>query len=285
MRQGNIFGRLHRYELLKLFILLCLPSAIATRLPAQAALVIAPHIGVQTEKFDQSGLNSFFTSWNEFYTMGNGHAFDTINGFSQQGMDAGVNFIIYGDLDKSSFFLSYGLFRNKSTISRTSKIWSNRTNKLTLSFRDIEIPVQFGATIGRRAMIGMNFDFLFRKARLDFETIYQDGTKSIGNEFDLNGVYKISVPDLFFGPALALRFGKFSIPVSVTFPLKMFKNSDLPLTDYDANRFRSTYFPNDFQVWRDDVLGENEENAIFQSELKGMKFMVGIEYRLITLKE
>ena len=260
-------------------------TLLALNVSAQVGVFVAPHVGFQLESFNTTGVNTFFDTWNEHYKLGMKQPFESVGSFSNRGIDYGINVVAYGDLKKTTFYASLGVFYNQSAVKRSSTMWNNYSNEFNLHFRDVEVPIMIGAAIKGKFTLALNADFLFRQAMLDFTTVYPDGSKSYGNDFDINGVYKVSVPDMYLGPALIIRLGRVQFPISVTFPLGMFKNNDLPLTDYDANRWRSTNFPERFDDWLTDVSGMDQENALYMNQMKGMKIMVGLEFLIGKMKD
>ncbi len=155
---------------------------------------------------------------------------------------------------------------------------------MVVKFSDIKVPFDFGYTYNGIITFFAASDFTFRDVQLAYWQYYPDGSKSLGNEFDINGVYTTNIPILFLGGGFALRFKNFLIPIRFTTGFELANIERIPITDYDANRFRISDFPRDFAVYQNDPTGANTENVIYKDELRGTSISFGIRYLISTYK-
>lgn len=243
----------------------------------QAQFFIAPHIFYHKEGIKPVGLNSFMDSYNSYYSVGMKDPFDHFGSLPSWGMGYGVDLINW-NLGGGGIYFRSGILISHAKTSSSAKIWNNYSNEIILKMNDWRVPFDFGVNIKGVASLFLASDFTFRKTELEMWTIYPDGSRSIGNEFDINGVYTALHPIFNLGVGAAFRVWKLTIPVRLTYGFNLFNEVRVPLTDYDANEYRSNDFPRDFSLWLNSLVGANPENVVYKDEITGMHFSIGIKY-------
>jgi hypothetical protein len=246
-------------------------------------LYISPSLRFLKQGFQTEGLNTFKKSYNDYYALGMKNPFDMYGNLPQTGFQYGVDIVFMKEKENGFFFRSGLLFSNSKSVSSCT-IWNNYRNDIVLKFHDWQVPADIGYSIKGIVAFYLAMDISMRKTRLEYWQYYPDGSKSVGNEFDMNGVYTATVPVFNYGGGMVLRYKRFTIPVRYTLGRTIFNVEKVPLTDYDANQFRSNSFPLDYSKYQSDILGEDQDNAIFKDEMGGGTFTIGINYLIPITK-
>lgn len=167
-----------------------------------------------------------------------------------------------------------------TNVIRTATLGSNVKNEMDLRMlnRDVVLEMGFG---GKRGFVNAVMQGQFRKTTMTYHTIYQDGSRSIGYEYDINGYYEVETPEIMAGLSTGLRLGKrMTIPIQVVFPVWLPGGDFVNMTDYDTSRYRSNDFPREFDFWVKDRLGVDSGNALTEGGFRGMRITVGLEVQL-----
>ncbi|MBK8556345.1 MAG: hypothetical protein IPL65_11515 [Lewinellaceae bacterium] len=145
-----------------------------------------------------------------------------------------------------------------------------------------------GPLIGKTLMLEGLLNIGFRNSTLDVLTVYPDGSKSQGYEFDINGVYTTFTPCYEAGFAVGIRLGRIILNGRISRALNFLGNDRgegaTTLTDFDVNRYRYNEFPRDFKVWLDNNPNTVTENVVYSGELRGTRIAFGIDLLLFKPK-
>lgn len=233
--------------------------------------------------FHTGTLNNFIQSYNTYYTIGLKEALPEYSFSNMHGFNLGMGYR-YMSREKSgfvgSFMYQYGYAGNK----KRSRIWNNSGSEMHLQFHTHNILFEAGYQVKGIFFMQGILGFMIRDVNLPFRTVYPDGSVSMGNEYDINGFYKVSTNSLLLGGSLGFRYWHFFFPVRIYYGIPLFTDR-LPLIDYDAFRFRQNEFPNDFNVFVNDVSGTQfETNIVPQEDFMGLGLQFGIEFMIPIIK-
>ncbi|MCB0705135.1 MAG: hypothetical protein KDC34_07485 [Saprospiraceae bacterium] len=224
-------------------------------------------------------LNDFFRSYNDYYAGVIPQPFDTLLGtdFSHFGYGTGIRFYtgeVFGFA--GSLFGTYGVKKE----SRTAIFQNDITTQADFRVRDMNIQIDLGVHIYRILFLQGHLTGRFRKTVLDLGYFYQDGSYSIGDEYEIIGVYSGLTTTLDVGGSVGIKLGPVFIPVSISFPTNMFSDGGLiTLLDYDKQKTRWSDLPRDYKTWADDPANVDLDNGFVRMEsLQSVRINIGIEY-------
>lgn len=229
----------------------------------------------------ENDLNDFYRSYNEYYSSVLPAPFDTISHteFSHPNVGAGIRYFTGEKVGfTSGLFMTYG----RSRFSQQSVFRSNLTTETKFETRDWTLQYDLGIHIRRFLLIQGHLGGTFRKTVLDLGYIYQDGSYSIGNEYDILGVYIARTNTLDMGASVTLKLGRVLIPVSMTWPTPWISDDNLlTLVDFDKRQIRWKDLPRDFETWADDPPNIDLDNGFVRARsLRFTRFTVGLELML-----
>lgn len=206
-----------------------------------------------------------------------------MGGMPFAGWEYGIDLIKMPE-NGNGFYFRSGLYTHRSVYKNDATIWNNYSNEMVVKFKDVKIPFDVGYTVKGMFTFFGAMDVNFRDVQLAYWQYYPDGSKSVGNEFDINGVYTATSPVLNLGGGLTFTYKRILIPIRYTTGFALFNIERIPITDYDANQFRISDFPRNFITYQNDPSGTNQENVIYKDELRGASISVGIRYLISTYK-
>lgn len=257
------------------FIVLGLPLSIQTY-AQKGGLTAGLVYGVDRWKSDD--LNTFINTFNTYYTQNTKSAFETTSSTLTAPM-LRVGYRGFGLLGgKSSFAFLYQT--GNSQLKRNFTFANDLKNELDLHIRNRDILVEVGIS-NPKGYINALMQGQFRYSKITYSTLYQDGSRSLGYEYDLNGVYELNISEIMAGISAGYRVGKrLTIPVTVSVPAWLPGGDFIFMTDYDTSRYRSNNFPREYDLWAQDRLGVDTENGLSESTFRGIRFTIGLEYQI-----
>lgn len=240
-------------------------------------------IGYGFNGFTPDSLNLFVQSYNTYYEVGMKDPLPEYNFSNMHGINVSVGYR-YMKRKKSSFsgliLYQYGYSSN----TKRSKIWSNLGNELNLAFNTHEILLEGGYQIKGFFYMHALFGGIIRDVGIKSYTVYPDGSRSIGKEYDINGYYSGTSTTIQVGGSLGFRVWHFFFPIRVHYGFPL--TDGVPLVDYNADRFRQHEFPKDYVVFVSDVNGTQfETNNIPIESFSGLRLQFGVEFMLPFFKK
>jgi hypothetical protein len=233
-------------------------------------------------RWNPVNMNHFVSSYNTYYGQSIVEPYKEHDG--KVGDMAWKFNLILMDEEESGFVAAMSYSHNRTTQVNHSKLLSGFEQEYELIFKDHDITIDLGYSIGGLVFANFSTAFLFRNNQINYYTIIQDGTRSMGFEYDINGVYKTFTPSVELGTTLGLKLGRFFVPFRITWPISYMEEYQTSLLDFDANRYRQHDFPRDFGLFIQDTMGEQAEtNTIYSSDFKGPRFSIGIEFALFKI--
>ncbi|MBN8589190.1 MAG: hypothetical protein J0L94_12820 [Rhodothermia bacterium] len=230
------------------------------------------------DRMDNANLNTFVSSFNAYYS--------TYIKAKYEDFPAVLSGPMYrvgyrgSGLVGSKIAVALHYQSGKHHVPRTALLGSGLKNEMNLDVVNRDVLVELGVG-GKRGFINALMQGQFRNSTITYYTVYQDGSRSIGYEFDINGYYEVSTPEIMAGVSAGLRLGKrVIIPIQVVFPVWLPGGDTINMTDYDTSRYRSNDFPREFDFWVKDRLGVDQENALTQGDFRGVRISVGLEIQL-----
>jgi hypothetical protein len=229
--------------------------------------------------------NDFFRSYNAYYGANMAQPFDTLapTVFSHPNFGLGLRFTGGGIIAPTGgFFITYG----RMTHAARAEYANGIQTAADFMVRDLNVVTELGLSIGRVLSLSAVMAGYFRRSVVDMAYIYQDGTYSLGNEYDLLSVHSASVTSLDFGAAAALRLGRFNFPVSITFPNQLISDEGLlTFLDYDERQIRWSDIPRDYATWADDPASIDLDEGFVRAEsLRSLRITFGVEVFLFPQK-
>ncbi|MBL7979805.1 MAG: hypothetical protein JNN12_15825 [Bacteroidetes Order II. Incertae sedis bacterium] len=259
-----------------LVVLLLHSFALLHAQSAFGGLAVGAAYGI--DRIDSASLNSFVESFNTYYAANIKAKYASF----PEALPGPVIRVGYrgSGLAGSKLAMAFQYQTGKHHIPRSATLGTGLKNELDLDVvnRDVLIEVGVG---GKRGFLNALMQGQFRNSTITYYTVYQDGSRSIGYEFDINGYYEVSTPEIMAGVSAGLQLGKrVIIPIQVAFPVWLPGGDFINMTDYDTSRYRSNDFPREFDFWVKDRLGVDEGNAITEGNFRGMRISIGVEILL-----
>lgn len=241
------------------------------------------HVGYQGSGIHPTDLNTFVSTFNTYYQGVIPVPLKSYSLFPSHGFNIGVGYRFFKrERTAPSLYIGYAYAQ---TMTKNRAVFQNGIGyDFGLKMRDHLVYIEGGVGIKGRVFVNACADFLIRKGTMRSATVYQDGTKSIGTEYDLNGMYTGSTVAFAPGISIGARVWHFFINGRLLYSIPMLK-STLYLTDYSVMRYRSHDFPKDFGVFINDVSGSNQENGIKADGLNGLLLQVNLEFMIPVSKK
>ncbi|MDP5170639.1 MAG: hypothetical protein NWR72_10365, partial [Bacteroidia bacterium] len=231
-------------------------------------------------------LNDFYRGYNAYYGSNMKVPFDTLSPtvFSHPNYGLGVRASI-GD----NVGLATGLFitRGNSRFSQQATFQNNIITQTDFDVTDWTCQIDVGVHLFHFLYLQGHMAGHFRNTQMDLGYFYQDGSYSIGNEYDILGVYTASTTTIDFGASAMIRVWKVIIPVSISFPSNMLSDGGLiTLTDFDASRVRWTDLPRDYATWANDPANLDLDTGFVRAQsLQSVRINIGLEIYLHSVTD
>ncbi|MEL7531581.1 MAG: hypothetical protein AAFN10_09750 [Bacteroidota bacterium] len=224
-------------------------------------------------------LNDFYRSYNDYHSSFATQFFDTlaVTELSHPALGLGGRFTMGDDFGFSSgLFLTYG----RKNIRREARFLTNIVTRTDLLTRDVNLQLDLGFHIQRKFFLHAHVAGRFRKNVFDLAYIYPDGSYSLGNEYDILGVYQSNTTTLDVGGNLAFKIKKIYIPIGISWPLNFASDEGiLTLQDFDSRQARWPEVPRDFAQWTNDPANLDPVNDLVRSQsFQAIRLNIGIEY-------
>lgn len=255
--------------MLRLLSLLAVLALMAPGLRAQTGFYA--HVGLERTDFAPVGLDVFAETYNGYFSQRIVEPFEYF--------EATVTRPVFGATFRyaDGLYAALGYQYGRTTQQQRADL-GGLAQQVELRVFDHSVHTELGVEFGAFYLAGVATG-LFRGETIKAETVYPDGSVSIGNEVLPNGYYTASSPDIGFGLAAGVSVGRVLIPIRLVWPTKFLGSYNLPVTDFDVQALR-TYFPADWNRYLDDASGLDEGNALQDGDFVAPHFSIGIEARL-----
>ena len=230
--------------------------------------------------------NDFYRSYNDYYSQNLAQPWDTLSPavFSHPNFGAGFRLAPGEEAGiAGGLLITYG----RSKHSQSSQFNNGITLKNDFIIRDLNVQTDWGFHWNQTVFLQGHMNARIRRPTAIMGYIYQDGSYSIGDEYDILGVYKTSTVTLDLGASLGVRLGRFFIPFSVIFPTNAFSDDGLlTIMDFEKRQIRWNDLPRDYKTWADDPANIDLDNGFVRAQsFRAVRFTLGIEYRLFPNKQ
>ena len=224
-------------------------------------------------------LNDFFRDYNRFYGSNMAQPFDSIGARELSHPSIGAGFRIASGENigfTSGLFCTYG----SKSIQRSAEFQNGIITQTDLRVRDFNVQFDLGIHIKQILFLQGHMGGRFRSNYLDLGYVYQDGSYSLGDEYDILGVYHSPTTTLDFGASIGVKLGPVFIPVSITFPTD-FASDDglLTLMDFDKRQARWVDLPRDFTTWANDPANLDLDNGFVRANsFRSVRLTIAAEF-------
>lgn len=240
------------------------------------------HVGYQASGINPGDLNTFAETFNAHYAGVIPVPLKSYSALPAHGFNAGVGYRLF-NRERTGFSAYLGYAYAQAMHKNRAVFQNNLGYEFGLKLRDHYVHFEAGAGIKGRVFINACASFILRKTTMRSQTVYQDGTKSVGNEYDINGIYTGTTNAIAPGISVGGRIWHFFITGRALYSLPLFK-SPLYLTDYSVLRYRSHDFPKDYGVFNTDVTGMDQENGLSANGFNGVVLQINLEF-MIPIKK
>lgn len=251
---------------------------------AQSFKISLGYGGTQ-DRLNLEPFNQFFTSFNKAVGVNLKSGFQPIpaNAIQTHGFRGGLFYT--GKDDRGLHTRLYLQTRANKRFIRELTFASNLKNEIVIDVKNNDFVFDVGYA-GKNIILTASMAAMLRALNVEYATIYQDGSRSLSNEYDLNGFYELYASNVMLGGSLAFRFGRVLIPIHVLFPTQIVPDlDDVKLLDYSVSRYRANEFPVDYPAWVTNKIPTTEAerlakdaNSIPETALQGMRIIVGVEF-------
>jgi hypothetical protein len=233
-----------------LFLCYCLPLFSLAQNPINGFYLRADYESSRLTLFDY---NDFYRSYNAYYGQNLAQPWDTLKPtvFSHPNFGAGFRIGTAGKAGVAGgLLITYGRSQN---YSQTSIFRNEIQLQNDFIIRDLNVQTDWGFHFGQTLFLQGHMNARVRRPTSILGYVYQDGSYSLGDEYDILGIYTTTTVSLDLGASVGLRLGRFFIPLSITFPTNAFSDDGLlSIMDEEKRQIRWTDIPRDFATWADD---------------------------------
>ncbi|MEL6653079.1 MAG: hypothetical protein AAFQ87_19925 [Bacteroidota bacterium] len=226
-------------------------------------------------------LNDFYLSYNEYHASFTSLFFDTLraNELSHFNFGLGSRIATGEDIGFSgSAFLMLG----RKTIRRDAIFLTNIVTRTDLQVNDLTLHFDGGIHYQRKYFAHLQVGMRSRRNTFDVGYIYADGSYSLGNEYDILGVYQSFTSTLDLGLNLGIKVKQFYIPIGISWPVVLFPEDRLYLEDFDALQ-GNNQLPRDYRQWANEPAGLDPATQLVRGEsFRAMRINIGLEFWLDT---
>ncbi|MFY0672743.1 MAG: hypothetical protein JXQ87_05040 [Bacteroidia bacterium] len=209
-------------------------------------------------------INRFFNSYNGYYGNNMDVPLDTINANATSHFNHGFS-IRYFDNAKTSFFMGLEFFWGKNELERNGRFANGIQTQCDFLFKDFTFQTDVGFKAGPLVLAGIMAGRV-RQIEFDLGYIYQDGTYSLGNEYDVLSAHTSMHTTLDLGFSLGIKLKRFYISYQRTQPTNFASdNGLLTLLDFDERQIRWSDVPTDFEKWANDPANLKLENGFVRA--------------------
>lgn len=260
-------------------IILCflLPQMVMAQSKVNYSLAF--RIDYESSRLLGDDLNDFFLSYNEYHASFTSLFFDTLraNDLSHFNFGVGSRIRVGEEMGFSgSALMTFG----RRTIRRDAIFLTNITTRTDLQVNDLTLHFDGGIHYQHKYFAHMQIGMRSRRNVFDVGYIYADGSYSLGNEYDILGVYQSFTTTLDLGLNLGIRVKQFYIPIGISWPVVLFPEDRLYLEDFDLAQDNSQ-LPRDYAQWANNPATLDPATQLVRGEsFRAMRINIGLEFWL-----
>ncbi|MEM6262927.1 MAG: hypothetical protein AAGI38_10500 [Bacteroidota bacterium] len=232
----------------------------------------------EISQLDGPDINDFFQSYNAYYGSNLETPFSIMRAadFTHNNVGMGIRMGTGRNFGfASGLGMTYGRIRNQNV-----SVFRNGIGTETeLTTRDWTLTFDMGVRIKSILFLQVHMAGRFRKNILEMGYRYQDGSYSLGDEYDILGIYEAPTTTLDLGASAALRIWKLYIPISISWPTNFASDENLlTVTDFEKRQIRWTDLPRDFETWADDPANLDLDNGFVRANsFRSPRVTIGVE--------
>jgi hypothetical protein len=246
------------------FISLVLLSILSFAAYSQSPFKLGYRLDFEQSTMLGRDINRFINSYNAFYGANMAVPLDTINANATSHVHHGFSIRFIGE-EKVSFFSGLELFWGRSTLDRNGRFANGIQTQCDFLFKDFTFQTDIGLRVGPLVLAGVVAGRV-RRTELDLGYYYQDGTYSMGNEYDILSAYTSTHTTIDYGYALGVKVKRFYFSFQQTWPTNLASDDGLlTLNDFDENQIRWSDLPTDFGQWVNDPANINLDNGFVRA--------------------
>jgi hypothetical protein len=232
----------------------------------------------QLSNFNDFQLNEFFTSFNDYYGSNMEEPFLRYDERTLDMFNGGVGFRL-GFGEKIGPSLGLLTTFGQKTVQRNARFQNQIVTQTDLRMRDWTVQFDAGLHFFGVLFVQGHIAGHFRRSVFTLGYVYQDGSYSLGNEYDILGVYKAPTTTIDVGGSLGLRLGPVFIPVSISYPTGFISDDGLlTLTDFEKRQARWSDLPRDFRQWVEDPANLDPDTQLVEARgFESVRINIGIE--------
>ncbi|RMG61689.1 MAG: hypothetical protein D6722_19340 [Bacteroidetes bacterium] len=230
-------------------------------------------------------LNDFFRSYNAYYGANMAQPFDTLGAtdLSHPAFGGALRWT-YGQ--KVGFHTGLSMVYGRKEVQRTARYANGIVTQLDLEARDFTFQYDVGLLLGGTLSLNSHLAGRIRHSWGYLGYVYQDGTYSLGNEYDILSVYQATTVTLDVGGSIGLHLGRVYIPVGISYPTN-FASDDglLSFLDFDETQVRWSDLPRDYTTWANDPASIDLDTGFVRANsFRAVRLTIGLEISLFPAK-
>lgn len=189
--------------------------------------ILGAGVGLDVMAGETDELNTFVKTFNNYYGS------SLSKPLKNFGLTKGYSFTAGGYLDTYSFVLGAWISRGNMFQKSKAVFTDNREVEMVQHLAKTTLYTDYGWWAGDNVIISGTLAASLWRNDLRIYSIYSDGTKSIGNDNFLNGIYSSYSASFDFGLNVSLVFEPIKIDIRA---LKDFKVANTQLSDLSAGK-------------------------------------------------
>ena len=230
-------------------------------------------------------LNDFFRSYNAYYGVNMAQPFDTLGAteLSHPAFGGALRFTSGGPVGfHTGLFVTYGT----KAVQRQSRFVNDIVTQFDLEVRDLYFQYDVGLLLGGALSLNAHMAGRIRKNWGYLGYVYQDGTYSLGNEYDILSVYQATTVTLDLGGSVGLHLGRVYIPLSISFPTNFASDEGLlSFLDFDETQVRWSDLPRDYTTWANDPVNIDLDTGFVRARsFRALRVNLGLEISLLPTR-
>lgn len=251
---------------------------------AQSPFKVGFRLDYEASTMPRNDMNDFFRSYNDYYAGNIPQTFDTIAAgeLSHGGWGGSIRY--FGNGDKVAFQSGLVITHGSKEVFREAVFRNGITTRADWKVKDLNVQYDIGMSLYKTLTLAGHMSGRFRFSEIAIGYFYQDGSYSLGDEYDILGVYSANTTTLDFGFSAGLKIKRLYLQLGVSYPTNAFSDDGLlTLLDYDERQIRWLDIPRDYRTWAEDPANIDLETGFVRANsLRATRINFGLEFFLIN---